>query len=73
MEGRFSGCCPVTGRWSAFRNPAGVLLLAHTMGIGKLLKIDGLPSVSPLSNSALYSAEPINNRTFNIYEIYAVG
>lgn len=47
----------------------GVLLLAHTMGLGKLLKIDGLTSMSPLANSALYSAESIQNKTFNIYEI----
>lgn len=50
-------------------NDNGVLTLTHTLGLGKVLKIDGLPSLSPLSNNALYSAENINGLTLNLYEI----
>ena len=50
-------------------NANGVLTLTHTLGLNKLLKLDRLISISPLSNNALYSAENINGQTLNLYEI----
>lgn len=47
----------------------GVLFLTHTLNLGKVLKIDGLPSSSPVASNSLYSAENINGKTFNIYEV----
>jgi hypothetical protein len=47
----------------------GVLFLTHSLQLGTLLKIDQLPSISPISNNSLYSAENINSKTFNIYEV----
>lgn len=46
----------------------GVLFLTHTLNLGKVMKINGLPSSSPLASNSLYSAEKINGKTFNIYE-----
>lgn len=50
-------------------NSGGVVTLTHSMGTGHLLHINGLPSKSPLSNNALYSAEISNGRYLNLYEI----
>lgn len=50
-------------------NNKGVLTLLHTMGDGKVLKINDLPSNSPLANGALYSAECVNGIILNLYEI----
>lgn len=47
----------------------GVLFLTHTLNLGKVLKINGLPSSSPLASNSLYSAEVINGKYFNIYEV----
>ncbi|MBA3751066.1 MAG: hypothetical protein H0X03_09300 [Nitrosopumilus sp.] len=47
----------------------GVLLLTHTLNLGKVMKINGLPSSSPLASNSLYSAENINGKTLNIYEV----
>jgi hypothetical protein len=46
----------------------GVAFLTHTLQLGKVMKIDGLPSISPVAANSLYSAENINGKTFNIYE-----
>ncbi len=50
-------------------NSGGVLALTHTLGTGKLLKINGLPSKSPLANNALYTAECSAGVYLNLYEI----
>lgn len=50
-------------------NSDGVLTLTHTDGSGKVMKINGLPSRSPLANNALYSSECINGKYLNLYEI----
>lgn len=47
----------------------GVLFLTHTIQLGKVMKIDGLPNTSPVAANSLYSAENINGMTFNIYEV----
>jgi hypothetical protein len=46
----------------------GVAFLTHTLELGKVMKINGLPSSSPVAANSLYSAEKINGKTFNIYE-----
>lgn len=46
----------------------GVIFLTHTLQLGKVLKITGLPSSSPVAANSLYSAENINGKTLNIYE-----
>jgi hypothetical protein len=46
----------------------GVAFLTHTLQLGKVMKINGLPSISPVAANSLYSAENINGKTFNIYE-----
>lgn len=46
----------------------GVLFLTHTLQLGKVMKINGLPASSPLAANSLYSAENIRGKTFNIYE-----
>lgn len=50
-------------------NNHGVLTLTHTDGSGNMLKINGLPSRSPLSNNALYSAECSKGQYLNLYEV----
>jgi hypothetical protein len=50
-------------------NSGGVITLTHSMGDGQLLKINGLPSKSPLSNNALYSSEISEGQYLNLYEI----
>ena len=50
-------------------NSNGVATLTHTSGLGIPLKINGLPSQSPLANNALYSFETINGKYLNLYEI----
>lgn len=50
-------------------NSKGVLTLTHTDGSGNLMKINGLPSKSPLANNALYSAECSRDKYLNLYEI----
>lgn len=50
-------------------NSGGVLTLTHTDGSGHVMKINGLPSKSPLSNNALYSAECSKGHYLNLYEI----
>jgi hypothetical protein len=47
----------------------GVVTITHTDGSGNNLKINGLPSKSPLSNNALYSAECTQGKYLNLYEI----
>ena len=47
----------------------GVLFLTHTLNLGKVLKINGLPSSSPVASNSLYSAENIKGKTLNIYEV----
>lgn len=47
----------------------GVLFLTHILDLGKVMKINGLPSSSPVSSYSLYSAENIKGKTFNIYEV----
>lgn len=49
-------------------NADGVLTLTHRHG-DDLLKINGLPSKSPLSNNALYSAEVSKGKYINLYEV----
>jgi hypothetical protein len=63
---RDAALLPVIGLPS---NNDGVLTLTHTDGSGRLLNINGLPSKSPLSNNALYSAEVSDGRYLNLYEI----
>jgi len=46
----------------------GVVTITHTM-CNKDLKINGLPSKSPLANNALYSAECSKGKYLNLYEI----
>jgi hypothetical protein len=48
---------------------SGVVTITHTMGDNNLLKINGLPSHSPLANNALYSSELSNGIYLNLYEI----
>lgn len=53
---------------------AGVGLVTHTMGDGRLLRINGLVSRSPLANNALYSFEcaegiDCSSHLLNLYEI----
>lgn len=43
--------------------------MTHTDGSGVPLKINGLPSQSPLANNALYSSEHSKGRILNLYEI----
>jgi hypothetical protein len=62
-----SSILPVIG-YPSYKN-TGVVTLTHTMGDGKLLKINGLTSKSPLSNNALYSTEVSGGRYINLYEI----
>src|SRR3982751_6209985 len=50
-------------------NSGGVLTLTHTDGSGHNMRINGLPSKSPLANNALYSAECSKGRYLNLYEI----
>jgi len=47
----------------------GVATLTHTSGLGIPLKINSLPSNSPLANNALYSFEKTGNKILNLYEI----
>ena len=47
----------------------GVATITHTMGDGVLMKINGLPSKSPLANNALYSFECSEGIYMNLYEI----
>lgn len=56
---------PVVGLPS---NADGVMTLTHRHH-GPLLKINGLPSKSPLSNNALYSAECSKGHYLNLYEV----
>ncbi len=49
-------------------NNHGVLTLTHTAS-DMLMKINGLPSKSPLTNNALYSAEVSKHKYINLYEI----
>lgn len=50
-------------------NNNGVLTLTHTDGSCHVMKINGLPSKSPLANNALYSAECSKGHYINLYEI----
>ena len=50
-------------------NASGVGTLTHTMGDGRLMSINGLPSKSALSNNALYSFECSEGHYLNLYEI----
>lgn len=50
-------------------NNNGVLTLTHTDGSGMNMRINGLPSKSPLANNALYSAEVSRGHYLNLYEI----
>ena len=51
-------------------NSKGVMTLTHTMGPNAPpLVINGLPSLSPLANNALYSAEVSRGKWLNLYEI----
>lgn len=47
----------------------GVATITHTMGDGKLLKINGLTSRSPLANNALFTTEISGGKYLNLYEI----
>lgn len=47
----------------------GVALLTHSMGDGKLMKINGQSSKSPLANNALFSTEVSDGKYLNLYEI----
>lgn len=50
-------------------NSGGVVTITHTMGDGHRMSINGLQSKSPLANNALYSAECVNGKFLNLYEI----
>ena len=51
-------------------NNKGVMTMTHTMGANAPpLTINGLPSLSPLSNNALYSCEVSEGKFINLYEI----
>lgn len=46
----------------------GVGLLTHTMGDNMKMRINGLKSLSPISNNALYSFETSGGKFINLYE-----
>lgn len=50
-------------------NDNGVGTLLHSMGDGRLLKINGLVCKSPLCNNALYTFECASGHYLNLYEI----
>lgn len=50
-------------------NSKGVITITHSMGDGKLMRINGLISRSPLANNALFSSEISGGKYLNLYEI----
>ena len=63
----FPDAAPLPGIGLPSQNK-GVMTLTHTMG-GPPMTINGLPSGSPLANSALFSSEVSGGRWLNLYEI----